>query len=187
MKTITILLILFLGILFFLLYVWYISKDSIGKPQGKVEQDDEQEVAFIKNKQKLYDSSKNEVQQIEALKPENRGALFERAIARKRNAYLQDDQEYQSRLQEKENDQAPVFKPVQHSLSAFMKKDTEEEIPQKTEQNSKPDPIEERKKEVEKVEKEKTAEIYHLREAILRQAEHIRKRREELLLLSANL
>ena len=114
----------------FLLFVWYISKSQSKKPIDNVKEQEKKEVDFIKQRQTLY--QKNEyVEKVNLLSSENRGALFERAIERKRNHYRDDDDEYEKRLAEqKQNKQEEVlqeeppkeeFIPVKHAISSFIK------------------------------------------------------------------
>lgn len=153
----------------FLLFVWYISKSQSKKPIDNVKEQEKKEVDFIKQRQTLY--QKNEyVEKVNLLSSENRGALFERAIERKRNHYRDDDDEYEKRLAEqKQNKQEEVlqeepskeeFIPVKHAISSFIKTETlkeEENLPDGAVKTSESENSEtEQQVEIEKVEENTT-------------------------------
>lgn len=113
----------------FLFFVWYISKSQTQKPIDQVKENEKKQVNFIKERQALYQKDKD-VQKVNLLSSENRGALFERAIERKKNQYRDDDEEYAKRIveQEKSNEEIPQeelqkeeFIPVKHAISSFIK------------------------------------------------------------------
>lgn len=113
----------------FLFFVWYISKSQTQKPIDQVKENEKKQVNFIKERQALYKKNKD-VQKVNLLSSENRGALFERAIERKKNQYRDDDEEYAKRIveQEKSNEEIPQeelqkeeFIPVKHAISSFIK------------------------------------------------------------------
>lgn len=116
----------------FLLFVWYISKSQTKKPIDEVKEQEKKQVDFIKERQALYQKDKD-VQKVNLLSSENRGALFERAIERKRNQYRDDDEEYAKRLTEQEKNKEEFseeepkreeFVPVKHAISSFIKSET---------------------------------------------------------------
>lgn len=103
----------------------------------KVKEKEKEEVNFIKQQQALYKASNEDFQKVKPLNSENRGALFERAIERKRNHYQDDDEEYRQRLEEKQNqvksqEQQEEFTPIKHSLATFIQGKVEEQEPTKT-------------------------------------------------------
>ena len=108
MKAVLILGIIALSVLGFFIFLMYISKQGTKKPIEQVKEKDKNEAIFIKQRQALYKetSGQREVEVVTPLKEENRGALFEKAIQRKRNNYRDDDEEYEARKKEKEEREA---------------------------------------------------------------------------------
>ena len=84
----------------FLIFLWYVSKQDTKRPIEEIKEKDKNEVDFIKKIQAQYQGHKEEAKREEPLKPENRGALFMRAIERKQRGYKDDDDEYEHRLEE---------------------------------------------------------------------------------------
>ena len=93
-------LVIIICVLGFLIFLWYVSKQDTKKPIEEIKEKDKNEVDFIKKIQAQYQGHKEEAKREEPLKPENRGALFMRAIERKQRGYKDDDDEYERRLEE---------------------------------------------------------------------------------------
>lgn len=100
MKIALVLLVITICVLGFLAFLWYASKQDSKKPIDEVKESDKSEVEFIKKIQVQYQGHKEDIKKEETLKPENRGALFMRAIERKHRGYKDDDEEYEHRLEE---------------------------------------------------------------------------------------
>lgn len=100
MKIALVLLVITICVLGFLAFLWYASKQDSKKPIDEVKESDKSEVEFIKKIQAQYQGHKEDIKKEEILKPENRGALFMRAIERKHRGYKDDDDEYEHRLEE---------------------------------------------------------------------------------------
>lgn len=100
MKIALVLLVITICVLGFLAFLWYASKQDSKKPIDEVKESDKSEVEFIKKIQAQYQGHKEDIKKEETLKPENRGALFMRAIERKHRGYKDDDEEYEHRLEE---------------------------------------------------------------------------------------
>lgn len=100
MKIALVLLVITICVLGFLAFLWYASKQDSKKPIDEVKESDRSEVEFIKKIQAQYQGHKEDIKKEETLKPENRGALFMRAIERKHRGYKDDDEEYEHRLEE---------------------------------------------------------------------------------------
>lgn len=100
MKIALVALVIIICVLGFLIFLWYVSKQDTKKPIEEIKEKDKNEVDFIKKIQAQYQGHKEEAKREEPLKPENRGALFMRAIERKQRGYKDDDDEYERRLEE---------------------------------------------------------------------------------------
>jgi hypothetical protein len=100
MKVALVALVIIICVLGFLIFLWYVSKQDTKKPIEEIKEKDKNEVDFIKKIQAQYQGHKEEAKREEPLKPENRGALFMRAIERKQRGYKDDDDEYEHRLEE---------------------------------------------------------------------------------------
>lgn len=197
-------------VLGFLLFLWKISKEQTEKPIEQVKEAEKKEVDFIKQRQALYQKDKD-VQKVSLLSSENRGALFERAIERKKNEYRDDDQEYQKRLIQQKNEIQPEvepepFVPVKHPISVFKKVENIENHQEDNHTETTMQPFEnkqveisepvkekndrivrnnlslqERKEQIATYEREKELSIDKFRDEILLEIENIRKRRKALM------
>ena len=149
MKLILIFGIIIVSVLGFFIFLIYISKKEPKKEIEKIKEKDKKEVDFIKERQAINQQNidKKEVLSITPIDEEKRGLLFEKAIARKRNNYQCDDEEYNERLAKKKQEEEALilkeqlelnpipqeltennFVPQKHSLSNFKKEKELEEI-----------------------------------------------------------
>lgn len=155
MKIVLIIGIIFVSVFGFFLFLLYISKQQTKKPIEKVKEQDKNEALFIKQRQELYKQnySDKDVQKVDPIDEGNRGALFERAIQRKRNNFKDDDIEYQERLSKKKEEEARVleqeknlqkeFEPKEIPFNLITKNKEEEEQEEKEEEELKEEKIHE--------------------------------------------
>ena len=192
MKIALVLLVITICVLGFLAFLWYASKQDSKKPIDEVKESDKSEVEFIKKIQAQYQGHKEDIKKEETLKPENRGALFMRAIERKHRGYKDDDEEYEHRLEEmkraKENTIAEEISsqqeqglPEQISTSPIETVTTQVEGRINRNDSVEAHNFEKRKTQVEMKEKEQKIAIQRLREEILLEAENLKKRRLALI------
>lgn len=159
MKIVLIIGIIFVSVFGFFLFLLYISKQQTKKPIEKVKEQDKNEALFIKQRQELYKQnySDKDVQKVDPIDEGNRGALFERAIQRKRNNFKDDDIEYQERLSKKKEEEARVleqeknlqkeFEPKEIPFNLITKNKGEEDKEEKEEEELKEEKIHEEVKE----------------------------------------
>ena len=200
-------LVIIICVLGFLIFLWYVSKQDTKKPIEEIKEKDKNEVDFIKKIQAQYQGHKEEAKREEPLKPENRGALFMRAIERKQRGYKDDDDEYERRLEElkAKNTQEEVSLQENVNLSKDDKTSSETNLADDKGQEQKQQAtlslstsqidgrvnrneviesqnnFEKRKAQVEMREIEKKQSIQKLREEILLEVENLKKRRLALI------
>lgn len=188
MKIVLIIGVIIFCVLGFLMFLWLITKKQDKSPMMDLKEKEREEYAFIKQQQKQYNPAENQVQSIEELNIQSRGALYERAIQRKKNNYRDDDIEYQQRLEKKsfQENEVESFQPIEHSLASFIKKendDKEIQAPDKQQENQEEqEKLKALKEKVINNERKKEMDFEQFKAEILLEAENIKKKRREFLM-----